>query len=82
MQDPTGRQNTPSNGAAEAIAAGGTGRWLRPVSQCDLISRAARYVLIGYLTLRLALDAQYGGPSSIRFRSGPWPSQKSRAARV
>ena len=60
MQDPTGRQDTPSAGltaAAEVIAAGTTGRWLRAVSQFGLVSRAAVYLLVGYLTLRLALAA-------------------------
>lgn len=58
MQDPPGRQDTPSAGltaAGEAIAAGITGRWLRAVSQFGLISRAAVYLLVGYLGLRLAL---------------------------
>ena len=61
MQDPTRRQGTPNSGAttaAEAIAAGATGRWLRAVSQFGLVSRAAVYLLVGYLTLRLALDAR------------------------
>src|SRR6478672_5316931 len=40
---------------AETIAAGTTGRWLRAVSQFGLVSRAAVYLLIGYLALRLAL---------------------------
>lgn len=60
MRDPTGRHDTSSTGptaAAQAIAAGTTGRWLRAVSQFGLVSRAAVYLLVGYLTLRLALDA-------------------------
>jgi hypothetical protein len=58
MQEPPGRKDTPSAGltaAGEAIAAGITGRWLRAVSQFGLISRAAVYLLVGYLGLRLAL---------------------------
>jgi hypothetical protein len=60
MQDPTGRQDTPSTGARttpETIVAGVAGRFLRAVSQFGLVSRAAVYLLVGYLTLRLALDA-------------------------
>jgi Domain of Unknown Function (DUF1206) len=52
------RQDMPRTGlaaAAEAIAAGTTGRWLRGVSQFGLVSRAVVYLLVGYLTLRLAL---------------------------
>jgi hypothetical protein len=60
MQDPMGRQDKPSTGltaAAEAITAGTTGRWLRAVSQFGLVSRAVVYLLVGYLTWRLALAA-------------------------
>jgi hypothetical protein len=58
MQDPPGRQDTPSagpRGAGEAIAAGTSGRWLRAVSRFGLVSRAAVYLLVAYLALRLAL---------------------------
>ena len=58
MQNPTEREDSPRTrltAAGEAIAAGTTGRWLRAVSQFGLVSRAAVYLLIGYLTLRLAL---------------------------
>jgi hypothetical protein len=60
MQVPTGPQHTPSSDgttAAQAIATGATGRWLRAVSRFGLVSRAAVYLLVGYLSLRLALDA-------------------------
>jgi hypothetical protein len=60
MEDPTRRQDSASTGetaAADAIAAGSSGRWLRAVSRIGLVSRAAVYLLVGYLTLRLALDA-------------------------
>jgi Domain of Unknown Function (DUF1206) len=57
MQEPTEPQDTPQSrltAAGEAIAAGTTGRWLRAVSQFGLVSRAAVYLLVGYLSLRLA----------------------------
>jgi len=59
MQDAMGRQDKPSTGltaAAEAVAAGTTGRWLRAVSQFGLVSRAVVYLLVGYLTWRLAMN--------------------------
>ena len=69
MQDPTEREDTPRTGltvAAEAIASGTTGRWLRAVSQFGLVSRAAVYLLVGYLTFRLALavHGRTGEPAS------------------
>jgi hypothetical protein len=60
MRDSTDRQGTPSTAptaAAQAIAAGTTGRWLRAVSQLGLVSRAVVYLLVGYLAFRIALDA-------------------------
>jgi hypothetical protein len=58
MQDPTEPQDIPRTrltAAGEAIAAGTSGRWLRAVSQFGLVSRATVYLLVGYLTMRLAL---------------------------
>ncbi len=43
--------------AAETLAAGTSGRLLRALSQFGLVSRAVVYLLVGYLTLRLALFA-------------------------
>ena len=60
MLDPISRHDTASaapTAAAQAIAAGTTGRWLRAVSRAGLVSRAAVYLLVGYLTLRLVLAA-------------------------
>ncbi len=60
MPEAMGRPNRPNTSlaaAAEAIAAGTTGRWLRAVSQFGLVSRAVVYLLVGYLTVRLALVA-------------------------
>jgi hypothetical protein len=48
----------PSGGltaVAEVMAAGATGRWLRAVSQLGLVSRGVVYLLVAYLTMRLAL---------------------------
>lgn len=56
-----GRRRRPGNrltAAAEAIAAGASGRWLRAVSQFGLVSRAVVYLLVGYLTWRLAFAAR------------------------
>src|SRR4029453_17412335 len=59
MKDPTEPRDTPPQtrltAAGEAIAAGTSGRWLRAVSQFGLVSRAAVYLLVGYLAMRLAL---------------------------
>lgn len=77
MQDPARRQDSPSSGltaAARAIAAGATGRWLRAVSQFGLVSRAAVYLLVGYLTLRLALAA---GARTAQPASGPGAVQQA-----
>jgi len=60
MQDPPERQGAPTTGltaAAEEISGGTTGRWVRGVSQFGLVSRAAVYLLVGYLSLRIALAA-------------------------
>ncbi|PZS27431.1 MAG: hypothetical protein DLM58_18860 [Pseudonocardiales bacterium] len=58
MLDSIGRHETPLTGptaVAHAVATGTTGRWLRAVSRVGLVSRAAVYLLVGYLTLRLVL---------------------------
>ncbi len=45
---------------AASIIEGAPGRWLRALSQWGLVSRAVVYLLIGYLTLRIALAAAGG----------------------
>lgn len=60
MLDSIGRHETPPTGltaVAQAVAAGTTGRRLRAVSRVGLVWRAAGYLLVGYLTLRLVLAA-------------------------
>jgi hypothetical protein len=60
MQDPPEQQGAPTTGltaAEEEISGGTTGRWVRGVSQFGLVSRAAVYLLVGYLSLRIALAA-------------------------
>jgi hypothetical protein len=42
---------------ADEVAAGKTGRWLRGASKFGLVARGVVYLLVGYLTLRLALAA-------------------------
>ncbi len=68
MRHPGRRNDQPSGleAAAETLADGATGRHLRWVSQLGLVSRAAIYLLVGYLTLRLALatHARTGEPAS------------------
>jgi Domain of Unknown Function (DUF1206) len=66
---PAGPQDPPSTGltaAADELAAGSTGRWLRLVSQFGLVSRAVVYLLVGYLTMRIALgvNGRSGEPAS------------------
>ncbi len=48
----------PSTAAADAIATGKSGHWLRAVSRFGLVARGVVYLLVGYLSLRLALDAR------------------------
>ncbi len=54
--------NAPSQltAAAASIIDGTAGRWLRALAQWGLVSRAVVYLLVGYLTLRIAL-ATAGG---------------------
>jgi hypothetical protein len=59
MHNPAERPDTPASGssAADAIGTGLTGQWLRTVSRFGLVARGVVYLLVGYLSLRLALDA-------------------------
>lgn len=45
---------------AASITAGASGRWLRTLAQWGLTARAVVYLLLGYLTLRIALAAVGG----------------------
>ncbi len=80
MQDQTGPADTSETGltvAEEAIAAGTVGRWLRAVSKFGLVCRAAVYLLVGYLTLRLAFAA---GGRTVEPASGTGALQEAALA--
>jgi len=80
MQDQTGPADTSETGltvAEEAIAAGTIGRWLRAVSKFGLVCRAAVYLLVGYLTLRLAFAA---GGRTVEPASGTGALQEAALA--
>lgn len=62
MPNPTRPQDTPTTGlSGKAIATGTAGRWLRALSQTGLVTPAVVYLLVGYLTVRLALTAHGPG---------------------
>jgi hypothetical protein len=52
--------------AAQSMARGASGVWLRAVSRLGLLCRGTVYLLVGYLALRLALAAhgRTGAPAS------------------
>jgi hypothetical protein len=56
MREPPTTREEPAGlaAAAEVIAAGASGRWLRALSQFGLCARGVVYLLVGYLTFRLA----------------------------
>jgi hypothetical protein len=59
MENPAERPDQPTTGstAADVIGTGLTGQSLRAASRFGLVARGVVYLLVGYLSLRLALDA-------------------------
>jgi len=57
---------TSLDAAARLMARGASGVWLRAVCRLGLVCRGTVYLLVGYLALRLALEARgrTGAPAS------------------
>jgi hypothetical protein len=63
---PGGTAGTSLDAAARSMARGASGVWLRAVCRLGLLCRGTVYLLVGYLALRLAVEAhgRAGAPAS------------------